>query len=50
MKNVPQRGPLSSPDNNDHSNSTNTKFIRKTNSQAFNSFQNMLKYKANTED
>ena len=49
MKNSNSPHQASNINNNDTSNSANSKFIRKSNSQAFNSYQNMLKYKANTE-
>ena len=48
MKNSKPTPAHNSPNKNDSSVSTNSKFIRITNSQAFNSFENMLKYKAKT--
>ena len=49
MKNSKLPSPINAPHNNDNSASPSSKFIRKTNSQAFNSFENMLRYKAKTE-
>ena len=49
MKNSSKPSPIRNANDKDNSNSTSSKFIRKSNSQAFNSYQNMLKYKVNTE-
>ena len=49
MKNSNSYNQTTNSNHDDMSNSANSKFIRKSNSQAFNSYQNMLKYKANTD-
>ena len=49
MKNSSKPLPIGNANDKDISNSASSKFIRKSNSQAFNSYQNMLKYKVNTE-
>ena len=49
MKNSNTPHNTSNHNNNDMSNSANSKFIRKSNSQALNAYQNMLKYKVDTD-